>query len=760
MKNKNPFLLLFFLIYGYSSYCQGTGTWKSHLPYKNGKKVCEVGNRIFCVSENGLFYYDKEENSTNILTKEDGLSDIEITAIGYNEKEEIVVIGYNTGYIDILDKNLKVTPLSDIFRSTSIIGSKAITKITFLNEKAYLSTDFGVVIVDVKQKEIKESYRNIGPKGEEVSIKNIFFNNTKDSIYVHNQFGLCKSSLKGRNLLNFKNWFYYKDSLGDLQNSFDFYVLLENKLIAAKNKDAIYEFDTDKQDFIKKGYYVVPWTDFASFEKNYSSIVVSYSFGIIGVINPAGELKYTDIKYSSQSEVILDKEGHLWAAGENSGLHSNYKEGTWREFSPSGTVTRASFGLYSYSDKLISLSGGYNGSFVPNYNQKGFSLYSGGTWSNYNKTLSNGKYFFLDPLDALYDPVRRKYFLAHYFSGLVVWDGLDTYTRLTKADSSSIPFFTIGDQTRITSVTMDKKNNIWVTNNLTGSEPSIHKLLPDNTWESFSLKGAFGSEPIDLVIDDADQKWILCKGQNLIVWDEITKEEKSLSSITGQGKLPSTKINTIEKDREGQIWVGTDKGVAVFTDPQLALRSDFYEANLPIFERRPLLQDEQVLTICIDAANRKWFGTSNGVFLFNENATENLLNFNTSNSLLPSNKIKDIAINELTGEVFFATEKGIVSYRGDATEPKPDFANAKIFPNPIQPGFEGVVTISGLKENTTVKITDIAGKLIYEQTSNGGTATWTTKNLDGKLAESGVYLVYSTDSEFEDSFVGKIVIVH
>ena len=336
----------------------------------------------------------------------------------------------------------------------------------------------------------------------------------------------------------------------------------------------------------------------------------------------------------------------------------------------------------------------------------------------------------------------------------------EEFTKLTAEDSVGIPFFTIKGQTRITSVNFDPKNNLWVTNHLTGGEPSIHKLAPNNTWTSYSLKQSLAAEPLDLIIDQFDQKWILSKGQVIVVWNSATDDEKTLSNASGSGGLPSETINCIEMDRNGQIWVGTSAGVAVFSDPEDALTESFYEASLPIFEQRPLLQDEQVLTIAVDGANRKWFGTSNGVFLFDENATENIKIFNTENSLLPSNYVKDIDINKKTGEVFFATSKGIVSYWGDATEPEEDFGEAKIFPNPINPNYDGYVTINGLKENSIVKITDMAGKLVYQQTSNGGAATWDTKTLQGKLAQSGVYLAYSADVDFVEQYIGKIVIVH
>lgn len=755
MKHIKILLIACFPFFCVQLFAQKVGTWTSHLPYHSGKKVCEVENKIYCVTENGLFYFDKEDNSTNKVTKDDGLSDIEITSINYHSGLKKILIGYSSGYLDIIDRNNKIQTLNDIYRTSSVIGSKEISNITFYKNFAYLSTDFGVVVLDVDKEEIKETYRNIGPSGEEAIIKNVMIDDITDTVYVQNEFGLCKAPIKSLNLLNYKNWKYQKDSTGLNLNYFDFYAFYDAKLYGAKSQKGIFFLDKSTNTFVQSPYSVLDWSPMYSFSVRNNQLISTYFFTVFVHKNNSNEVFGSD---NIKLDGLIDKSGKIWTAETNYGMSSNYS-GKWLAYAPSGTTTNQVFGLYAHDDKILSMSGGYNGSYAPNYNGRGFAYYSDLKWTNINRDL-NPKYDnFQDPLDAAYDPIRKKYFISHYYSGVIVWDGANDFIRLTKADSATVPFFTVSGQTRIPSVTMDKKNNLWFTNNLTGGAPSIHKLKQDNTWESFKLQEALASEALDLVIDNVDQKWILAKGKAVIVWNDITKEEKTLSNTIGKGALPSSQINCLESDRNGQIWVGTDKGVAVFTNPSDALKLSFYEASLPIFERRPLLQDEQVLCIAVDGANRKWFGTTNGAFLFNENATESVFSFNTSNSLLPSNFVKAITVNEKTGEVFFGTTKGMVSYWGDASEPAPDYSSAKIFPNPINPNFDGFVSITGLKENSIVKITDISGKLIYEQTSKGGTATWNTKTQNGSAAETGVYLVYCSDQELDEAFIGKIVVV-
>jgi len=57
------------------------GEWRTHLPYSQAIHVTEVGERIFCATRSGLFYYDKDDKTLNKFTRVDGLSDVEISCL-------------------------------------------------------------------------------------------------------------------------------------------------------------------------------------------------------------------------------------------------------------------------------------------------------------------------------------------------------------------------------------------------------------------------------------------------------------------------------------------------------------------------------------------------------------------------------------------------------------------------------------------------------------------------------------------------------
>jgi len=175
-----------------------------------------------------------------------------------------------------------------------------------------------------------------------------------------------------------------------------------------------------------------------------------------------------------------------------------------------------------------------------------------------------------------------------------------------------------------------------------------------------------------------------------------------------------------------------------------------------------LLDGVDIRCITIDGAGRKWFGTNgNGVYLISADNMTQVEHFLTSNSLLLSDNIESISINNLTGEVFFGTEKGLCSYMSDATQAsdKMNDDNVYAYPNPVEPDYTGLITVVGLTLDADVKITTTNGALVAEGRSTGGTFKWDGCDLEGKPVASGIYMVQTATSEGKKGTVCKIAIV-
>jgi hypothetical protein len=171
-----------------------------------------------------------------------------------------------------------------------------------------------------------------------------------------------------------------------------------------------------------------------------------------------------------------------------------------------------------------------------------------------------------------------------------------------------------------------------------------------------------------------------------------------------------------------------------------------------------LLETEVVTAITVDGANRKWIGTENaGVFLFSADGQEQLLHFTAENSPLFSNNIYAITIDGKTGQVYIGTDKGLLSYQGDAVEGEEECSDVEVYPNPVSSGYAGPIAIKGVAANSTVKITDVSGNLVFETQALGGQAVWYGANLSGERVSTGVYLVFAMDQEGEETCTAKLL---
>ena len=381
-------------------------------------------------------------------------------------------------------------------------------------------------------------------------------------------------------------------------------------------------------------------------------------------------------------------------------------------------------------------------SFSPIGNNEYVNAFSSGLWRAESTWLAT------DVTDV--DFTSAKTVVSSFGSGLQI---IENSTAVLYTNGNS-PLST----NRVTATALSN-DGIWVTNY--GASLSLHLLKGDDTWESFSFPFSAAQYPADLLVDGLGQVWMMlnpAQGGGLLVFDRERNEHAYLTEATGSGSLPSRQVYSLALDRNGFVWVGTAAGVA-YLNPGQALSGNVNSVK-PVVNGRILLRDETTTAMAVDGGNRKWLGTRNGLWLFDAFGETPIHNFTTTNSPLPSNEILDIEVHPVTGEVFIATPRGIVSYRSDATESSGTFSSVKIFPNPVLPTFTGQVSISGLATDARVRITDIAGKLIWETSANGGTATWNVRDYNGRRAATGMYLVIAISQDGLDSVVGKIAVVN
>ncbi|MCU0398223.1 MAG: T9SS type A sorting domain-containing protein, partial [Cyclobacteriaceae bacterium] len=435
-----------------------------------------------------------------------------------------------------------------------------------------------------------------------------------------------------------------------------------------------------------------------------------------------------------------DADGIIWIGDSRNGLFTNQGNA----YVPNGVSFSETFRLgRDAAQAIYAVSGGYSTTFQPLGKNERVNSFSSGLWNINTSFVSQ------DVTDIAFS--GSKAFVASFGSGLqVIENGIETIFT-----SSNSPLST----NRITALAISN-DGAWITNY--GGAQSLHLLKADGTWESFSFPYSGSQNPLQLVVDQIGQVWMALNhsvGGGLIVFNRKENKSVLLSEVVGAGALPSRQVYSLAVDRNGQVWVGTAAGVAYFTNPSQVFSGNVNSIK-PIYNGRFLLRDETVTALAVDGGNRKWIGTLRGTWLFNPFGEEEIYNFNTGNSPLLSDKISDIEINPVTGEVFFATEKGIISFRSDATSSENDFNEVKIFPNPVAADFNGLISISGLATDARIKVIDISGKLVWQTIANGGTATWNARDYNGRRAATGMYLVIAVSQDGSESVIGKIAVLN
>ncbi len=775
---RNIFLFFFILLlFSGRSFSQiPVGQWREHLPYNKAIAVADDGaDRIWCATPFSIFYYSRADESVNKLSRVNGLSDIGVSAIAYDKKTKTLIIGYENGNIDLLH-NDEISNFSDIKRK-QLVGGKRINNILIFNGKAYLSTLFGIVVFNIEKREISDTYF-IGENGTSLEInKLVVFN---DTFYAATQKGIMSAAVNNPNLANFQNWRH--DSLiHNFDKNFN-QIAVYDTLLLTNYKGASFGSDT------LYGYWQGKWHYFKPFIRGPVKMLKSYGDTLVigeayGFTYYFSHLNDSFLVYSyNQStgpngfpyanDILIDKKGDAWIADDTRGLVENPREWLFYLITPSGPSSQFAWDMDAEGGRLWVVSGGRQPTGANMYLRKGVYRFYDEKWTSYDKRTSTVFDTIDDVISVAVNPKNpEEVYIGTVGQGLIKLKGGKVTNVFNSSNSSLSEVSNRPGYYIISGLAFDFQGNLWVANSQTPN--GLSRMTPAGKWKSFSL-APYVTEDItgQIIVDDYNQKWIILPRQGILVYNDNFTEDNPwddrktlLNGAPGKGGLPDASVLCMAKDHDGEVWVGTAKGVAVFYSPELIFSGQEYDAQQIYIEQEGisqyLLESEEVTAVAIDGANRKWFGTANaGVFLMSPDGTKQIHHFNTENSPLLSDNILSIAIDGKSGEVFFATEKGIVSYRSDATEGSETQSQVSVFPNPVRPEYSGVITVSGLVANAEVKITDVAGNVIFEGTANGGTITWNGKNYSGERAATGVYLVFSTNEDGTETTVAKILFIH
>jgi hypothetical protein len=760
----------------------GYGDWQLHLPTNRPLRVTDAGDRVYVVTDNSFYSLDKNLNTTQVLSSRDGLSDVSAVAVAYDSVSKQTVVGYRNTNLDIIRPNGSIRNLSDMLRKT-IQGDKEINQIRVAGTKAYIATTFGVVVVDLVKLEISDTYSNIGPNGTLVNVYDATALN--GYLYLATSAGLLRGQMTD-NLLDYNRWQRYTPAGagGVGQQLYSMIGTYANQVYAAINGSGVYRFVAALNS----------WTAVnGTYSFQFRSMQVTGA-GVLAVDDAYGVRRIdhngavTTVVPASTGTYMLDatrsRDGSYYIANYQKGLQriAPRSGGVPEVFVANGPASSLSFSILAdwRTNKVDVFTGAYSERYFPAYLRSGVYEYAGGQWNNFNlpklPASTDTNRFMLSPVRGARTPNGTLY-VGAYGGGLLEKDDAGSVRQWGQGSPAGSPLigtFGLGNnRVEITDLAATPEGKVWVVNrHLSPNNSGLFLLDPTaNTWQT--IPWAPGLEALErIALDDNGYAWVSVSrktdGSSLsgavIGLYAVDPTAANLPRLfnTSMG-LPDNQIYELAKDRRGYIWAATIKGVAVFNDPSGPFLSTA-GFTLPYVRRGegtgfPVLFSEAVRTIAVDGGDRKWLGTDNGLWLFSPDGDEALLHFTTANSPLPSNRIVDVKVNDKTGEVWVATDAGVVAYRGSATVTEGAPKCTAVFPNPVRPDFGGMVGINGLANNAQVKITDVAGHLVYSTTASGGTVTWNLTNPNGERVRAGVYLVLSSDADGKNGCVSKVAVL-
>lgn len=745
------------------------GSWQTHMAYTNTTQITQSNEKVYGISGGALYSILKTDHIIETYSKMYGLNDNGIHFIEYSHEQDVLFIAYDNSNIDLLSDDGSVVNIADLYRK-SMNGSKKINDICFEKNMAYIACDFGIVTLDVDKLEFAETYI-IGDNGDATQVLNVEI--LKDSIFALTTNNILTASLKS-NLLNYQNWEKLQNPNAMTENRK--MVIADNSLYLLKKDNTLYKYSNGE------------WKNYESNIKN-----ISYNDGILFIANTDNQLSAiegddTEIVTKNGSFGIYDEKTNIIWYIANGEVYSYNRENNSRNgFVPNGPFSNTSWRLKYANGRIFSVPGGR---WEANYcTPVSLSFYEDGMWHNYStyyfvqhtETVKNC----IDLVDIAINPNdKTNFWAASYGLGIYEFRNDQLY-KFHHCGNSGLKPVILEDPynyTRTDGMAFDSKGNLWILNNA----GSLIKVIDSNGEYHNMNFNITASTPQDIVIcnRNENQKFVLIprhtKTNNSILFsfddngtlDNLYDDKSvSLKKVYDQDNKEinfygENLLRCITQDKNGVVWIGTTSGIFLINNPKKVFDNDFKAHRIKIPRNDGtnladyLLGTEEIKAIAVDGANRKWIGTaSSGVYLISEDGLETIHHFTAENSPLLSNAIQSIAINEKTGEVFFGTGSGLISYQSDAIEGGNRFENVHAYPNPVRPEYSGVITITGLVADTQVRITDVNGNLVYETISNGGVATWDGCGISGERVTTGVYFAQCVSPNGKYKHITKILVV-
>jgi hypothetical protein len=748
------------------------GQWQQHLPWHRGTYVTQSDTKVYFASEWAVVEIDKAERSPRFITKVEGLSDVGMQLIRYSRETGLLLLAYTNSNIDLYRPDDGSVVNLPYIRTSQILGDKRVYDVAFQDKSAFLATGFGIVKLNLERAEIEYTVFT------DLVVRS--FAVYAGHLYAGTEEGLFRLPADDPNPADFGRW----QPLGADQgfpagDDITALAVSENRLFFGFDL-SLYRYDGTTVEIVASH----PDQQVVFLTAEGPGLVVGRKVAIDG--NDNGSLAYLEsggafyeiggaCDANKPLYVVEDGAKKFWIADRtNDYRYLDLNTGQCDKFSFNSPLYHATTEIAIARNEVYVTTPGATSVLEVDFNNTGIYILKEGQWKQFgvlsNPELADDECFFAMWRVAPH-PTEDKFYVGSFYKGLIEAQNGGAQTRCFTKDNSILQSANSAGPTRtaISGLAFDENDNLWIANYYANSPIAV--LKPDGQLRNFS--GAPLNNLLQVAVDQNGYKWFVV-GFNggVLVYDsgqdlDSPADDRYKLFTTANSALPTNSVTTVAVDLEGDVWVGTGQGVVSFEcgsnvfDPSCTGRRRI--VTVDDFNGY-LLETEEVRSIAVDGGNRKWFGTTNGIFVQSPDGLQQVARYSTTNSPLFDNTITDIAINPKSGEVWIGTEKGLISLRGEATEGgRFNSVMPYAYPNPVRPDYDGPIAIYGLARDANVKITDVAGNLVYEGKALGGQAVWNGRDYLGRRAASGVYLIFATSSEsFEnpEAVIAKVMILN
>ncbi len=768
--NQNQFymkrcIIAFLLILPFFASAQNfENSWTGHFSYVSIKDISQGNNKIYVAAENAVFTYDLSTLQIETISTINGLSGNFIATMHYSETNGLLIIGYENGLIEIVkDGEENILKVVDILEKQTIPPDrKRINNFNEYNGKLYIATQYGISVYDLERLEFGDTYF-IGDGGAQIDIVQTTVMEPYIFAASASQ-GMRRALVADENLIDFQNW---TTIMGGGYRAVE---KLGNELYASNRSNSILNFTPNGNSNVVQNFS----SEVVRFRVADDLLTITTKNAIYaysqGFVEESSVTNVLDFELDLLSGYGFGNKFYLGTA-ENGLLIVPFGTMQGTQILPNGPIRNAPFALDVAPGQLWVTFGETDLDFNPfPLSEFGVSHLKDTLWVNtsYDELSSSVGGEPTDLIKVTINPqAPNELYMSSFVAGLLkIVDEVPTI--LYDDTNSPLDRVTLGGLDagiRIFGSEFDNQGNLWFVQSKT--DEGLIKLTPNGQFQKTDISSIF-----DPVADLALTKLALSR-ENYVFFGTYRNGVIGYNPTTDTfnkigeeiGNLPSTSVRALTFDNQNRLWIGTLTGLRVLFSPG----SFFEEGTNPEAQAIIILEDgvaqellfeQSVTDIEVDGSNNKWIATAtSGVFYVSPNGQETLLRFTKDNSPLPTNNVQDIAIDPFTGVIYFATTQGLVAYRGTATAPSDNLDNVHAFPNPVRPGFNGNVTIDGLTAQANVKITDITGSLVFEETSEGGSVLWDTTAFGRYKVRSGVYLVLVTTDDNTETKVSKIMII-